>query len=65
MKKFFPTLVERLEHTKSVSMSFAEVPKSYVDQPYNLAAKLRSRAGIPARAMINQLNETITIMRIN
>ena len=65
MKKFFPMLVERLEHTKSVSMPFSEVPPSYVEQPYNLAAKLRSRAGIPARAMVNQLNETLTIMRIN
>ena len=56
---FAKKLASRLENSKVVTLEQSEVPKSYWEQPYNLAAKLRERYGIESRVIVTQHNISI------
>lgn len=61
-KPFFQKVLDALEDgSREVSFNFEEVPKSYLEQPQNLGAKLLNRAGIAVRVNKKEKEQKLVI----
>lgn len=61
--KFVPQLLLALSKTDRLSLRISDLPKSYQEQPYNLAAKLLSRGGISCKIIVNSAADQIIFIK--
>jgi len=63
-KAFVPQLLIHLTTHGTFECKFSDLPKSYQEQPYNLAAKTLARGGIKTQIFFNKEQDTFTILRL-
>lgn len=62
-KAFVPDIAEILTRVGRYETKLSKLPKSYQNQPHNLASKLAARYGISAKTIINIDNDTFVLKR--
>lgn len=61
--KFVPQIISHLARHSNFTCKLSDLPASYQDQPYNLAAKVLSRGGVTCKVVINRAKDTFVILR--
>lgn len=69
-QSFFQRVVDGLLANKSITFNLADIPKSYKQQPFNLGAKLKERAGLDVEIVVGStkiciFNKTKTKTKTN